>query len=296
MAFSPALLPVQLPRHLKSESVIVIDQLVDSASHPNPVPSNQISIPRPLHDLKTNAFWDRPLSPHTVQNILTRHENLMPAQLWALITSLATTLQQKEEVYNSKANHFRQHLTDVNAKCSNLKQHIRDIDGEPLLCPNGFEDNNGQLPLFTIPNASGESPAIFVKQLDDRRVAGLSTMARGEHDACIINLFATLALDKQPLEPLPHWFCACLWGNDTDFHPLCEAIIALDNWGILTKVQQYRVLDREVAALQAESHLVDANLAVSESAKQVCEDCLVAMQVAEKVKPVGVEHFKLQIA
>ena len=36
------------------------------------------------------------------------------------------------------------------------------------------------------------------------------------------------------------------------------------------------VLDREVAALQVESHLVDANLAVSESAKQVCEDHLVA--------------------
>ena len=92
----------------------------------------------------------------------------MPAQLQALIASLATTLQQREEVYNSEANHFRQHLTDINAKCSALKQHIRDIGGELLLCPNGFEDNNGRLPLFTIPNASGESPAIFIKQQDDR--------------------------------------------------------------------------------------------------------------------------------
>ena len=48
--------------------------------------------------------------------------------------------------------------------------------------------------------------------------------------------------------------------------------------------------------LQAESCLVDANLAASESAKQACEDCLVATQVAEKVKPVGVKHFKPQIA
>ena len=47
--------------------------------------------------------------------------------------------------------------------------------------------------------------------------------------------------------------------------------------------------------LQAESHLVDANLAASESAKQACEDHPVTVQVAEKVKPVGVECFKLQI-
>ena len=121
-------------------------------------------------------------------------------------------------------------------------------------------------------------------------------MARGEHDAHIVDLFAALALDEKPLEPLPHWFCACLWGDTTDFHPLHKAIIALNNWGILAEVQQYQVLDREVATLQVESRLVDVNLAVSESAKQACKDHLVAVQVAEKVKPVGVEHFKPQIA
>ena len=124
MAFSPAPLPVQLPGHLKSESVIVTDQLVNSASCPNPIPSNQIPVPGPLHNLKTNAFWDGPLLPHTVQNILTGHENLAPTQLWALIASLATTLHQREEVYNSEANNFRQHLADINAKCSALKQCI----------------------------------------------------------------------------------------------------------------------------------------------------------------------------
>ena len=62
-------------------------------------------------------------------------------------------------------------------------------------------------------------------------------MARGEHDAHIIDLFAALALDKQPLEPLPHWFCAYLWGNTINFHLLHEAIIALNDWGILAEVQ-----------------------------------------------------------
>ena len=101
-------------------------------------------------------------------------------------------------------------------------------------------------------------------------------MARGKHDAHIIKLFAAPALNEQPLEPLPHWFHTHLWGDDTNFHLLHKAIITLNNWGILTEVQQYRVLDREVAMLHVESHLVDMNLAVSESAKQACEDCLVA--------------------
>ena len=142
MAFSPAALPVQLPSHLENESIIITDQLVDSTVCPDPIPSNQITIPRPLHDLETNAFWDGPLLPCTVQNVLTGHENLVPTQLWALIVGLAITLQQREEVYSNEANHFRKHLADVNAKCHALKQCIQDIDGEPLLCLNGFEDNS----------------------------------------------------------------------------------------------------------------------------------------------------------
>ena len=296
MASSPSPLPVQLPSHLKHESVIITDQLVNTASCSNPVPSNQIAIPGPLHDLEANAFWDRPLSPFTVQNILAGHENLSPIQLQSLIAGLATTLQQREEIYNSKAHHFRQHLADVNAECHALKQHIQDIDSKPLLCPDGFEDNNGRLPTFTVPGPDGESLAIFIKQLDDGRVAGLSSRARGEHDACIVDLFTTPSLNNWPLKPLPHWFHTCLWGNHTNFHLLQEAIIALNDWGILTEVKQYQVLDQEVATLQAESCLVDANLAASQLAKEACKDHLVAAQVAEKVKPVGVKHFKLQIA
>ena len=106
-----------------------------------------------------------------------------------------------------------------------------------MLCPDGYEDNNGRLPLLTIPGPDGDHPAVFIKQLDDGRVVGLSAMARGEHDARIIDLFTAPALNEQPLKPLPHWFQAHLWGDTTDFHPLHEAIITLDNWGILAKVQ-----------------------------------------------------------
>ena len=76
-------------------------------------------------------------------------------------------IQQRGTIYNSEANHLWRHLTDVNAKCQALKQCIQDIDGESLLCPDGYEDNAGKLPLLTIPSPDGESPAVFIKQLDD---------------------------------------------------------------------------------------------------------------------------------
>ena len=106
MDASPAPLPFQLPGHLEHEQIIVSDQLVDAASHSDPIPTNQITIPGPLHDLETNAFWDGPLSPCTVQNILAGHENLAPTQLCALVAGLTTTIQQRETIYNSEANHF----------------------------------------------------------------------------------------------------------------------------------------------------------------------------------------------
>ena len=117
MDSSPAPLPVQLPSHFTEEQLIITNKLVNSTLCSNPVPSNQITIPGPLHDLKTNAFWDGPLSPHTIQNVLAGHENLAPAQLWALVTSLTTTIQQRETIYNSEATHFRKHLANVNTEC-----------------------------------------------------------------------------------------------------------------------------------------------------------------------------------
>ena len=106
MDSSPAPLPVQLPCHFAEEQLVITDKLVNSALHSDPIPSNQITIPGPLHNLETNAFWDGPLSPHTVQNVLAGHKNLAPTQLRALVTSLATTIQQRETIYNSKATHF----------------------------------------------------------------------------------------------------------------------------------------------------------------------------------------------
>ena len=48
--------------------------------------------------------------------------------------------------------------------------------------------------------------------------------------------------------------------------------------------------------LQVEPQLVEVNLGASILTKEACEDHLVTMQVAEKIRSVGVKHFKLQVA
>ena len=69
------------------------------------------------------------------------------------------------------------------------------------------------MPLnFTIPLDNGmEWFTCFIKQLNDGRVAGFHTGAKGEEEARIIELYASpdYSTDK-PMELLPSWLCCCL--------------------------------------------------------------------------------------
>jgi hypothetical protein len=114
-------------------------------------------------------------------------------------------------------------------------------------------------------------------------------MAMGEHDACVVELFTQPNLDEQPLEPLPSWSHACLWGDSTDFYALHKAIIATDNWGVLVEVLQYHALNKEATQLQIELWLAEANLAAVNAAKDACEDWLVATRAVDKIQPVRVK-------
>jgi hypothetical protein len=221
------------------------------------------------------------------------YENLSPTQLRQLAAGLATTLQQRETLFQDEARCLKRQFEEVNRDNRELKARIQQIDGEPLLCPDGYVENDGRLPEFTITTPDGEKPAVFIKQLDDGRVAGLAVNATGDHDAQIIDLYARPEFDDFPLSPLPPWFRARLWGTEVDYHPLREAVIELDDWPLLAEVTRYRVLDRECDTLRAELRLAQANLAASEVAKQACEDRLIAARAAKRIPLVGVERPQL---
>jgi hypothetical protein len=248
-----------------------------------------------MHDLATNAHWDGPLSPNTVQAVVCSHENLTPAQLWALINELFTTLQQRDRAYQDGQHHIKEALNITNKERLELKAQLNAIAGEPLKCPTGFKPNDRWFLHFTIPGATGEEVACYVKQLDDGQLAGITALAMGKHDVHVTKIYAQPDLDEWPLEPLPSWFHTNLWGDPTTFHPLHEAIIATDDWGLLAEALWYQTLDREAIQLQTELRMAEADLVAVNNAKDACEDCLVVARAVEKVWLVGVKWLWPQL-
>ena len=158
--------------------------------------------------IATIDSWGFPLSPTSVQNVLAATPNPSPDQFRSIINGLANTIRIRDDVHREK-------VEGLEAEIAVHQQQIND-DGDGLAkCPLGYEENNGCLPNFTIPLDDGtEQFTCFIKQLDNGRVAGLHSEAKGEEDAWIIELYASpdYTSDK-PLELLPTWLCHCLWGD-----------------------------------------------------------------------------------
>ena len=129
-------------------------------------------------------------------------------------------------------------MEGLEAKIAVLQQQVNDNGDSLAKCPPGYKENNGCLPNFTIPLDDGtEQFTCFIKQLDDGRVAGLHSEAKGEEDARIIELYTSpnYTSDK-PLELLPTWLRHCLWGDQATYTILEDAINDLDDWGLLADI------------------------------------------------------------
>ena len=150
--------------------------------------------------IATINSWGFPLSPTSVQNVLAATPNPTPDQYKLIINGLAATIRIRDNVHREK-------VEGLEANIANLQQQIEGNGDGLAKCPPGYEENNRQLPNFTIPLDDGtERFTCFIKQLNDGRVAGLHSGATSEEDARIIELYTSpdYASDK-PLEPLPTW-------------------------------------------------------------------------------------------
>ena len=158
--------------------------------------------------LTTTDSWGFPLSPTSVQNILAATPNLSLDQFRSIITGLTATIRVRDDVHREKVKGLK---TDIVV----LQQRVDNEDTNFAKCPPGYEENREHLPNFTIPLDDGmEWFACFIKQLDDGRVTGLYSRAKGEEEAQIIELYASpdYSSDK-PMELLPPWLHHHLWGN-----------------------------------------------------------------------------------
>ena len=98
--------------------------------------------------IATINSWGFPLSPTSIQNVLTTTPNPTPDQFRSIINGLATTIRIRDDVHREK-------VEGLKADIANLQQQVDD-DGDGLAkCPPGYEENNSQLPNFTIPLDDG---------------------------------------------------------------------------------------------------------------------------------------------
>ena len=231
--------------------------------------------------IATIDFWGFPLSPTSIQNILTATPNPSADQYRSIINGLAATIRIRDDIHREKVEGLKADITV-------LQQRVDDNDDSDdglTKCPPGYEENNRCLPNFTIPlNDGTKRLTCFIKQLDDGRVAGLHSLAKGE-EAWIIELYASpdYTSDK-PLEPLPAWLCCCLWGDCATYAILEDAVNDLNDWGLLTDVHQYRQFDQDNAYLVQKLELLEAEQESVVKNHAIIEDHLIHTCLAEKVK------------
>ena len=220
--------------------------------------------------IATIDSWGFPLSPTSIQNVLTATPNPTPDQYKSIINGLTAMIRIRDDVHREK-------VEGLEADIANLQQQVDDDRDGLAKCLPGYEENNGRLPNFTIPLDDGtERFACFIKQLDDGRVAGMHSGAKSEEDACIIELYTSPNyLSDKPLKPLPTWLRHRLWGDRSTYAILEDAINDLNDWGLLTDVHRYRQFDQDNAYLVQKLELLEAERESIVKNRALIEDCLI---------------------
>ena len=191
--------------------------------------------------LATTDSWGFPLSPTSVQNVLTATPNPSPDQFQSIIAGLATTIWVRDNVHQEK-------VKGLEADIVVLQQRVDGKDDGLAKCPPGYKENRECFPNFTIPLNDGlEQFACFIKQLNNGRVTGLHAGAKGEEEAQIIELYTSpnYSTDKL-MESLPSWICHCLLGDWATYALLEDTVNDLDDWGLLANVQHYHNMTKNM--------------------------------------------------
>ena len=167
-----------------------------------------------------------------------------------------------------------------------LERRIEHYEIQHPECPQGYEANVGRAPLFYIPGPNRTTVLVkWVKQLDDRRVAGFGQhQAEGEAPH-ITELFLTPSYDiEDPPEPLPGWFHSLLMGLSGQFNLLHEEVTQLNDWSALAKVLRHRALVDQLCEKRHQLKILDTQVDGLLERRRLCEARLEAGKVSTQVK------------
>ena len=205
-----------------------------------------------------------PLSPQSSLNVMQGHPELNASTLRTIAISLANTaichtFQHLEA--KSKIEQLRKELTDLRAEMS------RQPNSE---CPDGFEENHGHLPNFTIPNADGVMrQARYIKLGNGPVPFALGTLGQENNPIFQYDLFAAPSyIHDTPIEPLPMWLIDAISGKTSSYHQAMDLARSTDDWGLAAEIARYHETDTRVLNIVAEMHTLDCKLQVVKAASR----------------------------
>ena len=137
-----------------------------------------------------------------------------------------------------------EHRTNLEAVRAGSRATVEDLqtrlhtyeDADAVECPEGFEENRGQVPNFPIVVDGFTMQARYVKYIDQGQVMGT---AGGPNDAIFIqDLYATSRIDNDHVpEPLPAWFLAHIQANSDTYPLVIKEFQQGKDWGVHADVQ-----------------------------------------------------------
>jgi hypothetical protein len=256
-------------------------QRAQMSSNTSTNPSNAWSIenhvPLPVRPVESP---EPPISPNTIANTLAAHPELNADILQAITKGLLATIARRDAHENIEIRRLKEQIVGLHDRV----EHYENIFEK---APDGYIENEGQVPHFYIPLGDGVfKPAKWIKKLEDGHIAGFHADQGLNESPYIIDLYAQADTvghgEENPIEPLPAWFHALLIGPSSDFvHLQCD-IGDLDDWGLAREIAHFRELDQEAAELAARVEVLHEELDTTRDARTMSEKRLVLAHASQK--------------
>ena len=231
-----------------------------------------------------------PLSPQSSLNVMQRHPELDAGTLRTIAIGLANTaightfqhLEAKSEIEQ-----LRKELTNLHAEMS------RQPDAE---CPEGFEENHGRLPDFTIPDTDNiMRQARYIKLGNGPVPFALGTLGQEGDPVFRYDLYAAPSyIHDSPTEPLPMWLIDAIAGKSSSYHQAMDLARSTDDWGLAAEVARYHEADVCILDIAGEIHVLNSELQVVKASARHshsrlegarAQHCLRALQALDTRRP-----------
>jgi hypothetical protein len=225
-----------------------------------------------------------------------RHDDIDTAALRSIAHGLTVTMQQCDIYYTQQRRRHKQRIKDLERRVGGYKEIFNSV-------PEGYKENNGRLPNFSIPMAKGMYwQAKYIKQLDGGWVTGFTEEDRPHSTPHIIELYAAPSYTsadtelgiKDPAKPMPTWFRHILFGHAALYSTLQKAILDLDDWGLYAEISHHRSYDIELGTILRQIKQLQLNAEAIRISRELCKGWLTMARTYKRLhhlsKSIGPGH------